>query len=64
VKYSGSLNQEVDPMSTTEPDRPSPQDEPDEGGVQSDELAPELAPELEPPELAPELAPDLDRPEE
>ena len=51
-------------MSTTEPDRPSPEDEPDEGGVQSDELAPELAPELEPPELAPELAPDLDRPEE
>ena len=51
-------------MSTMGPDRPSPEDEPDEGRVQSDELAPELAPELEPPELAPELAPDLDKPEE
>ena len=32
-------------MSTMDPDRPSPEDEPEEGGVQSDELAPELAPE-------------------
>ena len=46
-------------MSTMDPDRPSPEDEPDEGGGATDELAPEIAPEL-----APELAPDLERPEE
>jgi hypothetical protein len=33
-------------MSTTEPDRPSPDDEP-EGGDLTDELAPELAPDLD-----------------
>jgi hypothetical protein len=46
-------------MSTMDPDRSAPDDEPEEGGGLTDELAPEIAPEL-----APELAPDLDTPTE
>jgi hypothetical protein len=45
-------------MSTIDPDRPSPDDEQNEGDA-TDELAPELAPDIAP-ELAPELAPEHD----
>jgi hypothetical protein len=35
-------------MSTMDPDRPAPDDEPDEGEGLTDELGPDIAPELGP----------------
>jgi len=46
-------------MSTMDPDRPAPDDEPGEGGDATDELGPDQAPELGP-DQAPELGPDQD----
>jgi hypothetical protein len=44
-------------MSTMDPDRPAPDDEPDESDGPADELGPDQAPELGP-DQAPELGPD------
>jgi hypothetical protein len=44
-------------MDPDRPDRPAPDDEPDEGGGPAEELAPDRDPELAP-DLEPELAPD------
>ena len=46
-------------MDPDRPDRPAPDDEPDEGGGPAEELAPDRDPELAP-DLDPELAPDLE----
>ena len=43
-----------------DPDRPAPDDEPDESDSPADELGPDQAPELGP-DQAPELGPDLDK---